>query len=173
MKLDVPYYSQYLDISDAYWSPRACGFCCIKMIANFHNIETPEITEIADTAKQEGGYGEHGIIHDWSVGYLNKIGLSAGREEKMCNDGSNEGILKLISSLKNKNPVIVSVARERDGKKAFHQVVVTGFEEKDNEVIGFYINDSASKIKGEGKDVYVPLENFLKEWRAMAIFAER
>ena len=173
MKLDVPYYSQYLDVTDSFWSPRACGFCCIKMVATFHSKDIPDIVEIANLAKSEGGYSEHGIIHDWSVGYFQKLGLNSNRVEKMNGEKTNEGISKIVDSLKNNCPVIVSVARERDGKKAFHQIVLTGFEEENNEVSGFYMNDSASSLQGVGKDIFVPILDFLKEWRGMAIFVSK
>lgn len=172
MKLDVPYYSQYIDVKDPYWQPRACGFCCIKMIATFHNKDIRDIVEIANLAKSEGGYSEHGIIHDWSVGYFQKLGLNSNRMEKMNGEKTNEGISKIVNSLKNNCPVIISVARDREGKKAFHQVVLTGFEEEEGDVSGFYMNDSDTKIKGEGINIFMSMIDFLKEWRGMAIFVK-
>jgi len=171
MKLDVPYYSQFSDVKDEYWAPRACGFCCFKMVTEFLGVQTPAIVEQANIAKENGGYSTSGIIHDYVIKLAESYGLSAHREEKM---EIEKGLQKVVSFIKRENPVIVSVAKDRDGKKLFHQVVLTGFEEdKEGNLLGLYIHDSAISYKGEGRHIFVSLEDFLNEWRQMAIFIQK
>ncbi|MDO8492185.1 MAG: C39 family peptidase [bacterium] len=171
MKLNVPYYSQYADVNDEYWAPRACGFCCFKMVTEFFGVNTPAIVELANKAKKEGGYGESGIIHDYVVKLAENYGLTAHREEKM---DEGKGVQKIADFIKKENPVTVSVTKDRNGKKLFHQVVISGLEEEEDfNLLGFYIHDSATSHKGEGSHLFVPIEDFLKEWRRMAIFIEK
>lgn len=167
MKLDVPYYSQYRDVADPYWTHRACGFCCFKMVAAYHGVDTGPIVDLANRAKREGGYGEYGIVHDYVLRLAKEFGLSAHRAEKM--DEKN-GIDKIIAFLDSGNPVIVSVAGEREGRKLFHQVVVVGYEKEDGGIKGFYLHDSGQFYNDGGPNIFLPYDDFLKDWRRMAIF---
>lgn len=171
MKLDVPYYSQNDDIADPYWQPRGCGISCVKMALDYFGADTPPLVQMAQTGEQEGGYSPVGWIHDYEVELFGRYGFSAHREEKM--DGES-GILKIYEYLLNGNPVIVSIEQPKSNNNVrFHQVLLVGFEEKDDETIsGFFFHDPDRR---NGGDPYrrISIEEFLKQWRKMAIFCRR
>jgi len=167
MKLEVPYYSQFLDVHDEYWIPRACGICCMKMVFEYFGKDAPSVLDMAKLSEKEGGYGKSGLFHDYIVVSAKKLGLISHREEKM-EEGT--GIEKILSELKNKKPVIISAVKEILGQTKFHMVVLTGFEEEDGELSGFYFHDPEAVSRERGSYVFVPLGDFKKSWRKMAIF---
>ncbi|MCR4330440.1 MAG: C39 family peptidase, partial [Patescibacteria group bacterium] len=57
IKLEVPYYSQFLDVEDKYWMPRACGMACAKMVLDFYKVDTTSLDELIKKGSEEGGYG--------------------------------------------------------------------------------------------------------------------
>lgn len=170
MKLDVPYYSQFEDVSDPYWMPRACGFCCIKMVLDYYSISAGSIVELAQEAEQNGGYGTSGLVHDYVVNFFTSKGLSSHREEKM-EDAA--GIANIQEQIQKGNPVIVSIVKKILGQTKFHQVVFTGFEEENGTLKGFYFNDPENLYKEASKDKFVVLADFLNDWRRMAIFVSK
>ena len=52
MKLEVPYYSQFLDITDSFWMIRACGATSIKSIGEFYGIAMPDLIFLCEEAKE-------------------------------------------------------------------------------------------------------------------------
>jgi len=162
MKLNVPYYSQYDESLDKDWQRRACGLVCLKMVLDFHKVETPEINEFLKLVLGKGTYhNSNGWIHNKLLEIAVGFGVEAFRKEKM------EDEEKLKISLDEGNPVIVSIKARRflpefEGK--FHQIVLTGYNGK-----GFYYNDSDYQ-GNEGKDLFVPIGKFMEYWRKMAIF---
>ena len=91
MKLDIPYYSQFLDTDDKYWMPRACGICCLKMVLESYNKKTDDILKMCIAGQAEGGYGKSGWIHEYLAAIARRHGLKASREEKM---DENTGLKK-------------------------------------------------------------------------------
>lgn len=170
MKLEVSYYSQFLDVHDEFWIPRACGICCMKMVFEYHGKKMPEILEMAKISEKDGGYGKSGLVHDYIVSTAKALGLDSHREEKMAEE---LGIQKLLSELKNGNPVIISAIKEILGQTKFHMVVLTGYEEKNNELSGFYFHDPEAVDRTKGSYIFVPLKDFKKSWRKMAIFVSK
>ncbi len=165
--LEVPYYSQYLDIVEPFWMPRACGMCCFKMILDFHKKETPSLIKMCEEGKENGGYGKSGWIHDYFVKKGKEYGLSVEREEKMDEDG---GIQKIKNALDKGEPVIVSIAKRSLGRSYFHMIVLTGYEEDLGFVRGFYYHEPESLSREEGEHRFVELKDFMYDWRRMAIF---
>jgi len=164
MKLDVPYYSQFLDIEDKEWMPRACGIVCVKMILDFYNTKSPNLDTLIKKGYEEGGYSKWGWLHDYFVHLFEEFNLNAKREEKIKN------INILVNSLKNKNPVIISAVKYILGQTKFHMVVLTGFEEENGNITGFYYHDPESTNIEAGKNLFVDIEIFKQGWREMAIF---
>lgn len=167
MIINTPYYSQFLDLSDQYWMPRACGITCLKMILDHQGKETPSLLEMCAAGVHDGGFGKSGWIHDYFVKVAKSYGLDAHREERMIVE---QGIRKIKEYLLSGNPVIVSVIKRLLGQDKFHMVLLTGFEEKNGEVVGFYYNEPESTDREKGKNIFVPIELFLNDWRKMAIF---
>ncbi|MEK7558501.1 MAG: C39 family peptidase [Patescibacteria group bacterium] len=168
MKLDIPYYSQYLDVDDKYWMPRACGICCIKMVLDAYGKKTGAIKDMCQAGQAEGGYGKSGWIHEYLVAIARRRGLSAYHEEKM---EEHTGLKKILDALNNDEPVIISVSKLSLGQSKFHMVVLTGYEEGFGGVPkGFYFHDPESLDSDTGQHIFVAFEDFKKHWRKMAIF---
>jgi len=166
MKLDVPYYSQFLDVSDKKWMPRACGMACVKMILDFYNAESPELDVLIVEGYKNGGYGKWGWLHDYFVQIFKRFDLGSKRSEGMNN------FEELVNELKNGNPIIISAVKHILGQTKFHMVVLTGVEEDDSgNIVGFYYHDPESTDKETGRNIFVDIETFNNGWRKMAIFA--
>jgi len=175
MKLDVPHYSQFLDIADQYWMPRACGMACLKMVLDFYKKKTPSLLEMCEKGKEDEGYGPSGWFHDYFLKVARSYGLKAERGEKI---GEIMGFQKIHNELKDGRPVIVSTTKHILGQQKFHMVVLTGYEENDGiefpdrkgHLTGFYFNEPESLYSEQGKDVFVDIKTFKHDWRRMAIF---
>ncbi len=167
MKLDVPYYSQFLDVEDRYWMPRACGIVALKMVLDFHRKDIPPIMELIEICSKAGGYGKSGWFHDALVSLAKSFGLESYRKEKMDADGGTE---EIVSSIRNGKPVLISAVKYILGQTKFHMVAVTGFEEKDGVLTGIYYHDPEATDIEKGKHIFVGIDTFKREWRKMAIF---
>ncbi len=168
MKLSVPYYSQFVDVEDKFWMPRACLPTCLKMILSFkHKAENVPIIELIKKGETEGGYGKSGWFHDSIVNLAKGYGLESYRAEKI------ENIESLKNSLDKNSPVIVSIIKFILGQTKFHTVVLTGYEEAEGSVSGFYFHDPESTSNDRDRNArFVDIKTFEKEWRKMAIFID-
>lgn len=169
-KLNVPYYSQFNDIDDKYWIPRACVPVCLKMILDFHRVESPPLQELIKIADKKGGFGPSGWYHNVIVDLAKEYGLDAHREEKMDFD---EGLKKIVNYLEEENPIIVSTPKFILEQKKFHTVVLIGFKREGGKIKGLYFNDPESTGLRGGQNLFVSLDTFKKEWRRMAIFISK
>ncbi len=188
MKLNIPYYSQFLDVHDEYWMPRACGMACLKMVLDFYlpapqsnatrqtgGKQTPPLLEMCQTGEKEGGYSKHGWFHEYFLKVARRYGLNAERGEKI---GEIMGLQKIHDELKANHPVIVSVSKHTLGQTKFHMVVLTGYEEntesefpdRRDQLTGFYFNEPEALSLEQGKDLFVDIKTFARDWRKMAIF---
>jgi len=168
MKLDVPYYSQFLDVENKEWMPRACAPAALAMILAYHNVQKGSLMDLVREGLAKKPYNPAtGWYHDTLVEIAKDHGLQANRAEKM-EDGS-----RLVESLRASNPVIVSAIKYILDQTKFHMVVLTGFEEKDGTIVGFYYHDPESASRERGQHLFVRRETFLREWRKMAIFVHK
>jgi len=176
MKISVPYYSQYLDVADTKWQPRACSIACLKMLLDYKGVETPSLDEMILQGDAMGAYGESGWKQDGIIALAKQYGARLSRNEwrhsesKTPDELNEEGINFLISELRAGQPVLASAIKKFIEEDKFHLVVLTGFEEKDNKVTGFYYHDSDTHARGEGENLFVPIDTFRAKWRRMAIF---
>ena len=134
MKLDVPYYSQFLDIDDKYWMPRACGIVALKMVLDFYlpagkagKKDIPPIMELINSCEKAGGYGKSGWFHDALVSLAKSFGFESSRKEKMDTDIGTE---EIVGHLKEGRPVLISAVKYILGQTKFHMVVVIGLKKK-------------------------------------------
>ena len=187
MKLNVPYYSQFLDVEDKEWMPRSCSVVCLKMVFDYNSIDT---NLSIDDLKQEGVIIGEYTIDGWSHEVLVRLarnhGLHAYRQEfrsqiiNLANSIAkeskhekkliDEGMKKLTEELRNKRPVIVSINKFTLGQEKSHAVLLTGFEEENGEITGFYYHDPESLNREKAMHLFVDLEIFKKAWRKFAIF---
>ena len=106
MKLNVPYYSQFLDIDDSFWMLRACGAVSLAMVAEYEGIVLPDILAFCHEARERGGYHVvNGWVHDYVVLKARELDLLAYRQEGLT------GVTEIISALNAGHPVIVSVEK--------------------------------------------------------------
>lgn len=168
MKLNVPYFSQFLDVKDNRWMPRACAIVCLKMVLEYYGKKDATIDSLIEEGLRIADYTPVGWRHDVLVKLAEAHGLSAHREEGLKD---HNGIQKVIDALKRGEPVIISAVKSILGQTKFHMVVVTGIEEEGREVVGFYYHDPESLDREKGAHLFVKREMFENDWRGMAIFA--
>jgi hypothetical protein len=130
-----------------------------------------------------------GWSHDAVVMLMRNHGLSAYRQEfravekdlinKTDKPSSNEkslvdfGLTKIQNSIIHGEPVIVSVWKKFSIPEKLHLVLVTGFEEENDQITGFYVNDPMEDNVIEKGQFFVPVDKFRTAWRKFAIFVER
>lgn len=173
MKLDVPYVSQHLDVSDAHWQKRACGMACVKMTLDFFEKNAPPLDELIWQGVRIDGYGPSGWVHSALVSVFDMHGISAVRKEFKTNELYEIGIAEIMHSLEKEIPVIVSVVKKFEETKKFHMVLFVGFEKEGDAIVGFYYHDPDAQIREEGINQFVPYEQFKKHWRRLAIFPQK
>lgn len=190
--LDVPYYSQYLDVKDENWKSRSCGIVCLKMVLDSYKSKNDTKISSVDGLIKEmefiNGFGSFGSDHESLVILARNYGFHAYRQEfrSMVNDLESkivrkskyedrlakDGIDKIIHKIENNQPVIVSVIKDFSRQNKFHLVVLTGFQKSGNELKGFYYHDPDSLNIEDGKHKFVPINTFKKHWRKMAIYVK-
>lgn len=174
--MKIPYYSQYDDVKDRHWKPRACGAVCLKMALDSIKPSNVSVNDFVLLANAQGAYGEYGWVHQGLIDVAKNFGVKFKREEFRSKDKSDEeklfkkGIDKIISSLEEEKPVLISTIKRWSEEKKFHMVVLTGFEKDERgELKGFYYNDPDYR-NGKGEHLFVDIKIFKKYWRRLAIF---
>ncbi len=177
MKLNVPYYSQKVDVIDSEWKGRACGITCLKMVLDFYDKNTPSLDELIKLGVASGAYGKSGWIHRGLIDIANKFDLVVESREFKSDDKieilREEGIKQIIKSLREGVPVFVSIVKQFKYSDKFHMVVLVGLKEDEENPEGFYYHDPDASTVEEGKNLFVSMETFRKHWRRMAIFVKK
>lgn len=179
MKLNVPYYSQFVDVDDKFWMLRACGATCLKMVAEYQGVIVPSIIDLCNEAKERGGYDMvNGWVHSYLVTKAEELGLKAHRSEGMMKISD-----EIIASLDAGNPVIVSVEKRVLEQTRFHLIVIVGYEKgEDSESSDnfhlqpancFYYHEPESTTKERGPYHMCEVETFMSYWRGKAIFISK
>ena len=160
MKLTVPYYSQYLDVTDPFWMIRACGACALKMVAEYHAISVPDLVALCEEAKARDGYHmENGWVHDYLVMKAKELGLDAYRKEGL------EDVREIKQALDAGNPVIISVEKRVLEQRRFHLLVLVGYDGDT-----FYYHESESTSRDRGQYRSCDTKTFMEFFRGKAIF---
>lgn len=171
MKLDIPYYSQYLSVSDPYWMPRACGVACVKMVLDSYKKETASLEEMIEAGHADGGYGPSGWFHDYFVALFKVYDIDAYRKEGM---DEKEGIQEIQRALEAGNPVIASIVKYILEQTKFHMVVLVGYtKDAQGNVKTLLYHDPEGVSEEQGAYREVDIETFLSGWRRMAIFISK
>ena len=158
--LNVPYYSQFLDVANPFWMVRACGATSLKMVAEYQGKEVPGIIALCDEAKERGGYDmSNGWMHDYLVLRAGELGLKAYRLEGLSD------MTEIAASLKESNPVIVSVEKRILEQTKFHMIVIVGCE--DGKVM-YHEPESTDRERGAYR--ICDEGTFMSYWRGKAIF---
>ena len=179
-KLDVPYYSQFLEVEDYFWNIRSCGGTCIKMCLDYfkdeENKKSFSILEIMNEAFNAGGYhAENGFVHDFAVNYFIKNGLVSHREESFSQKERNKLFVKIINELDKNNPSIVSVIKNTLEQTKFHLIVVVGYKAdlENKKITHIVYHESESTDPSRGAYRECDIETFQKSWRGKSIFVAK
>jgi hypothetical protein len=168
--LEIPYFSQYLDITDKKHALVGCGMTCVFMVLKYFGSQDKNLDNLVETGIKENGYCKAGWIHDYLIKVLVENGLEAYRKEKMADSDVSE----IHLSIKNGNPVIVSIEERVFDRKKFHMMLITGVKENEKgELEGFYYHDPAGLSKETHSNLFVDVADFIQYWRKMAIFPSK
>jgi len=160
MKLSVPYYSQFIDISDSFWMIRACGAATLKMVAEYHEVTTPDLVTLCNEAKERNGYHmTNGWVHDYLVTKAKEFGLEAYRKEGITS------FEEIKETLLQGTPVIVSVEKRVLEQARFHLIVLVGYEDG---MIFYHESESTDKDRGMYRSCSETI--FMEYFRGKAIF---
>lgn len=168
--LTVPFYSQYMDVVNPYWSVRSCGIVSVKMSLDYFGMDSPDLDTLIEDAVAMGAYGDSGWYHDGLIAVGERYGLAPYRKEDM---DPKAGIDELRSSVDDDVPVIVSVVQLLLGRRKFHQVLIVGYKLQDGRLAGFFYHDPASTDREQGRALYVSTDIFRVYWRNKAIFMRK
>lgn len=196
MKLEVPYYSQFTDVSREDFQSRACTMTCLKMALDFH---VPDRAPSIDTLMEEAQVhtksmidaglitekvASQGIHRDVTVAMARNYGVTAYREEfkSMTLDSEKKpipsqyeqemfqhGLEKIVAMLETGSLPIISVFPGLSEGKSLHAVLFVGFEEEEGTLKGFYYHDPDAKEVGRSFQ-YMGIDQFTTYWRKMVIF---
>ncbi|HEC33037.1 MAG TPA: hypothetical protein ENI63_02130 [Candidatus Kaiserbacteria bacterium] len=174
MKLSVPYYSQYKEVVDSKWQPRACAVTCLKMALDFEatnfNTTIPTIDELIEEGVNIKAFSKEGWVHRGIVFLAHNHGVPAYQEEFRSMDGRlakklvTTGHSKLINRLKDGKTSIVSVEKGFNEGGGFHQIILVGYRD------GNFLYHEPESKDNVGAFMRVSDEEFLNHWRHMAIF---
>jgi len=174
MRLSVPYYSQYKDVTDSDWQPKACVVTCLKMALDFEapnfNTTIPVLDELIQEGVDIKAFGKDGWIHRGIVFLAHNHGVPAYQEEfrsmngKLAKNLVAIGHAKLIKRLEEGKTVIVSVEKGFEVGGGFHQILLVGYEN------GNFLYHEPEEKDETGAFMPVSEEKFLRFWRHLAIF---
>jgi uncharacterized protein YvpB len=163
MRLEVPYYSQFVDIQDPFWMLRACGVASFAMVAKYHGVHVPSLVDLCNEAKDRGGYDmSNGWVHEYLITKAQELGLTAYRREGLTD------IKEILQSLDNGDPVIVSVEKRVLEQTRFHLLVVVGY---DVDTLLYHEPESTNKEKGRYR--ICSKQIFLEYFRGKALFISK
>ncbi len=164
--LAVPYSSQYLDIDEKIHLLTACGMTSVYMALRYYGVSNGGLDKLVEKGVGEGGYSKSGWVHDYLVKVFEDHGVRCTRMEQM----RDRDIEIIWESLKENNPVVISMQRFSFDRRIFHMVVVTGYRcNESGKLEGFFYHDPAGLNPDEVTNLFVSIPVFLQYWRKMAI----
>ncbi|MEK7590416.1 MAG: C39 family peptidase [Patescibacteria group bacterium] len=153
---NVPFYSQFSDISAPEWRKLSCGIADLAMIINFYKPGAVSADILLQEGIAAGAFiDDAGWSHQGLVNLARAYGLT-GSTHDLSNLDMDAAFVELEKFLKN-GPVIASVYYTFDPNSPIpHLVVVNGV--KDGEV---YYNDPA----GQGANEKISIVDFMRGWK--------
>lgn len=157
---EVPFYSQFADISSPTWQKVGCGITDLAMIIDFYTDNAPTVEVLLAEGIAAGAYAQNaGWTYQGLINVSKNYGLD-GSFYDLAPAGQDAALARLKTDLE-EGPVIASVHYEFDPASTIpHLVVVNGIV--DDTV---YYNDPAAD--GGGKEI--SLDRFLKAWKKRAV----
>ena len=159
----------------AFWSWRACGIICLKMIIDTVNNRNEKVKDLLKRGIELGGYVSHdknGKLIDKGWYYKSLISL-AGEHSFKGKIFSHLSVQNICREISNKHFVIASVDpglirfdEVESQYKGGHVVLVWGFKWENKRCAGFYLHNPSGKNE-KTRRAFVSIEVFRKA------FAER
>lgn len=151
---EVPFYSQFKDITSLKWQKVGCGITSLAMIVDYYK----PVVSVDTLLKQgiaSGAYSAAGWTYAGLIAVSKKYGLT-GTSYDLANSDAQTAFKQFEESLKD-GPVIASVHYKFDAKSTIpHLVVINAIVD---DVV--YYNDPAAKV-GEKT---ISSGRFLKAWK--------
>lgn len=155
---EVPFYSQFSDISSEKWQKLGCGIASLAMLIDFYTpgAGTVSVNSLLKEGIDAGAFiNGAGWSHQGLASLSNKYGLK-GKTYDLSKLDNKTAFAQFEKTLQ-EGPVIVSVHYKLDPKNPIpHLVVVNGIS--DGKV---YFNDPASASGGKN----ISVEDFIKAWK--------
>lgn len=153
---DVPFYSQFRDISAVGWQKLGCGIADLAMLIEFYHPGTVSVDTLLKEGVADGAYVKNaGWSHKGLAELGRKYGL-AGESYDLSNLTKDAAFEALGTFLK-EGPVIASVHYKFEpGNPIPHLAVITGM---DGDTI--YYNDPAAQSGG----TEISVANFKAAWK--------
>lgn len=156
---EVPFYSQFQDITLSEWQKLGCGVASLAMVVNYYKPDSASVMALLNRGIASGAYQDSvGWKHAELAALANKYGLSSQVYDfyKLNNEAAFDKFLELLKD----GPVIVSIHNKFDPRATLgHIIVATGYE--NGEVI---YNDPTY-----GPDKRISLDGFLNGWKRRLI----
>lgn len=155
---DVPFYSQFKDITSPAWQKVGCGVTSLAMVIEYYKPDT--VSSVNALLKQGVAAGAYNKNAGWTYKGLiqlsKKYGLD-GASYDLAKSGSKSALKQFEGYLEN-GPVIASVHYKFDPKSTIpHLVVINGIDADGM----LHYNDPAAKT-GEKT---ISTSDFLKGWK--------
>jgi ABC-type bacteriocin/lantibiotic exporter with double-glycine peptidase domain len=152
----VPFYSQFTDITSPKWQKVGCGVASLAMIVNYYKADSVSVNNLLAQAIAGGAYDRSaGWTYSGLISVSKKYGLN-GTAHDLSGRSSRDALVEFKTALKT-GPVIASVHYKFDPKSTIpHLVVINGI--KDNTL---YYNDPAAKT-GEKQ---ISVTDFVRGWK--------
>jgi ABC-type bacteriocin/lantibiotic exporter with double-glycine peptidase domain len=157
---DVPFYSQFVDITSHEWQKKSCGIASLAMLINYYKPKAIGINDLLIKAISSGAYDPNaGWIHNKLISLSTKYGLDGKTYDFSAS--SNASALASITTLLKDGPVMASVHYKFDPKSTIPHLVVIDAVRGD--VV--YYNDPAANM---GKK-QISSVDFMKGWKKRLI----
>lgn len=153
---DVPFYSQFKDISSPSWQKVGCGIASTAMLIDFYSDEPVNVESLLEEGIKRNAYLDNaGWIHDGLIGLARTYGLDGG-SYSLYQYSMDDAFLKLQQAV-SEGPVMVSVHYTFQPTNPIpHLAVVTGV---DNGRV--YYNDPAEANAQNN----ISIEQFKSAWK--------
>ena len=150
---DVPFFSQFTDISSPKWQKVGCGIASLGMIIEYYKPGTVSVDTLLADGLEQGAYSDAGWTYKGLIGVSSAYGFT-GESHDLA---GNAGAFTQFKDAVRRGPVIASVYYTFEpGNPIPHLVVVTKIE---GDTV--YYNDPAER-EGGGT---ISVDAFTKAWK--------
>ncbi|MEN9390527.1 MAG: hypothetical protein RLZZ283_627 [Candidatus Parcubacteria bacterium] len=153
--VEVPFYSQFADITSLKWQKVGCGVTSLAMVIDYYTQAVP-VNALLKQGIASGAYLDGaGWTYKGLIQLANKYGLE-GKSYDLKSAGEDAAFERFKKELAG-GPVIASVHYKFDPKSTIPHLVVID-EIRDGLV---YYNDPAAKVGGKS----ISVDTFRKAWK--------